>query len=48
MNANPGHLSLYQINTRVWLTGLSEFSWTTYRMLSSIALPGWDSTGSGF
>ena len=25
MNANPGHPSLYQINTRVWLTGLSEF-----------------------
>ena len=44
--------SLYQINTRVWLSGLSHAlggapPWTTFRMPSSIASPRWASTGSG-
>jgi hypothetical protein len=49
----PRHPSLYQINTRVWLTALARSlagppRWTTSRTASSTAWPVWDSTGSGF
>ena len=49
----PRYPALYQINTRVWLTDLSRSRWAgqprsmIFPTRSSIASPGWGSTGSG-
>ena len=51
MKALPAHPSLYQINTRVWLTELSrklgKSRWTISRTANWIAWPTWALTGSG-
>ena len=52
MKALPAHPSLYQVNTRVWLTGLSAPwagapRWTTSRTPNWTAWRKWALTGSG-